>query len=380
MHEIWKNPITFIHKRTRTHQKRWISSTPQTRTISTESTTAIAPSIVSRRAVYQYWKKHNINPHTSQKPKSDETPWPVSLQRVGYALVGLAIPFTMGAMIVEMPSFRRLLQGGDEDQIGALDQPTLGEQIVGWVRDFWAEEEPISEEERQWYQQQQSQSQLQQNVQWKSFDNEEPLHIRAMQRQVGQLCNTKQRVNVTILGTEAASAASSSSMEEIITTEDGTMLLGDGGDSNVRNSILKQLRSDTSKESQNDDDGHKQPPLFALEFLDDESNNNSMSLDDASFQTIHDSTQPSNDLRILTQTWSSWQYFPKDSSSFDNQRTTTTASNDDIRQSELEWKLAELRRDLSDPSCLKDIDDMQNELKMYERELRQLKRRGWSLF
>merc|ERR1719203_1063868 len=53
--------------------------------------------IVSRRSVKKYLKENKNHPlnQTRQKAKADESPWPQSLQLLGYTIAGISVPFTI---------------------------------------------------------------------------------------------------------------------------------------------------------------------------------------------------------------------------------------------------------------------------------------------
>lgn len=332
--------------------------------------------IISRRAVNQYLKKNKDHPLNSfkKKPKPDETPWPRSLQMVGYGAMILAVPFCIGAAIVEIPSFRRFLQGGDEDEIAVHTKPSLGSLCVNAIRDFWGVEEFMPDEEQKWLLQQAEKTSN------RSFENEDPIHIREMQKEVGKISHSSQRIKVMtypVTPGEAfaygsQSSSESSSTETVIS--DGKMTMEDGMNENSRHHIMSKLGSAI-------DSNDGKTPIVAIEFL-DEDEKEQVFIQPDEFGSVHTLKAEDfcDDLRVKTSTWSSWQYFPNASSASSSPSDSKTRlSNDEIRKSELEWKLQQVKQQLTDPNCLRDIDEMQDELKSIEKELRRTKRK-WIIF
>ena len=348
--------------------------------------------ILSRRYIENHVLKYAKN---TKKEKKEEAPWPRGFQIAGYGLAFLSIPFSLCAAIVEIPSFRSLVQGGDEDQIiisntrqnenDALKM-TPGAQLVNALREFWGEEEFISEDERAFL--------LSQNLPiQKSFENDIPAHIRYGQEEVGKLNRSQQRVSVTLYdyNEECDTLSSSSGSEPTATTLndvvlDGQIYVGDGKHSNMRKMIIKQL--DSSGKDINFSDTNE-APVIAIDFLDesDEENqeikynydNEPLENEIDSNSNSTESKNVSDELRINSQIWSTWQYFPKVSTKDANNINDIGFSKDDIRKSELEWNINALKKQLNDPTCLRDIDEMLTELKASERELRRLKKK-WILF
>jgi hypothetical protein len=82
-------------------------------------------------------------------------------------------------------------------------------------------------------------------------------------------------------------------------------------------------------------------------------------------------------IRELTQIFSSWHVFEQDSAQ-ESRLYAERMSPDYIRKSELEWHEAQLKMQLMDPYCTRDIDEMQRELVQVQRELRRLNRWIWA--
>jgi hypothetical protein len=82
-------------------------------------------------------------------------------------------------------------------------------------------------------------------------------------------------------------------------------------------------------------------------------------------------------IRGLTQTFSAWHVFEQDSAQ-ESKLYAERMSPENIRKSELEWREAQLKMQLIDPYCNRDIDEMQLELVQVQRELRRLNRWKWA--
>jgi len=330
--------------------------------------------IISRRAVDQFLKNNKDHPLNTIRKKTEtkETPWPRSLQLLGYGAMVISVPFCIGAGIVELPSFRRFMQGGDEDQIVAHAKPTLGTMCVNAVREFWAGEEVTPDEEQKWLLKQSDAKPR------KSFDNEDSTHVRQIQQEIGKLSLSPQRFQITTypFNTPETSGFGEHTSSDLTSyegvAEDGKMILGDGNSDDIRKNIMRKVNTEIS----NDD---ASTPIVAIEFLDDEKDKqDSLYTDTNDNLNIPIMEDFCDDLRNKTATWSSWQYFPKANSSSLSENTTRL-SDDDVRKSELDWKIQEVKQQLTDPTCLRDIDEMQDELKSLERQLRKIKRK-WILF
>lgn len=140
-------------------------------------------SIVSRRVAERIHKSKlgsKVKSEGTTTNKTEETSWPRSIQMLGYFIGFLSIPFSFGAAVVELPSFRRLVLGGDEDQLQASsDSLSIGQKMVGLVRDFWADDEYTPSEEA--LENKESGSSAK-----KSFDSEISYRLRREQNEVGE--------------------------------------------------------------------------------------------------------------------------------------------------------------------------------------------------
>jgi hypothetical protein len=74
----------------------------------------------------------------------------------------------------------------------------------------------------------------------------------------------------------------------------------------------------------------------------------------------------------MTQVFSTWHYFQTPPPS-----RIQGPSDFEVQVSRVEYQIAQLERDLKDPNCHRDIDDMQQELKSAKDELSRLKWKRW---
>ena len=155
------------------------------------------------------------------------------------------------------------------------------------------------------------------------------------------------------------------------------------GKTTANQSTLLQIVKNTGvSSSSSSDSGSGSKVTVAVDFEDDANNNDtsgySLESNDSSFDTSGssssssslDPTSPASILLKGTQVFSSWFYVPTQ-----QQQQSQQQQNKDIDMdiSRLEYTVNELEKNLKDPTCTRDMDEMSSELRQAKRELSSLR-------
>jgi hypothetical protein len=264
-----------------------------------------------------------------------------------------------------------------------------------------------------------------------SLDNEPPFHIRHDQKILSQYLSTTTnpwgvKTRLTLLPYASASSSSDDDMDNIAGYDTICTL-----PANLTMNSLRALCKGSNAQAMKRDLAEKSDLSFlsksmcerirtycwredcrwVVTFPDDDDKNaltlddvigNDVSLDSSSHEY---SLQKASDvLRHNTSIYSSWNYFPeasgisptaalastlgtpsaaakKGGGTIGSSNTVTTSSRmESLQIQKLQYDIAELERELKDPSSLRDRDSMYEELRLAKRELRKLKpwwRRIW---
>jgi len=276
--------------------------------------TTTVTSTISRRAFQKLslrnpslTQKINLSP---SKPK-DESQWPRSLQILGYVAITCSIPYSCSVIITESKDVRSLL----EERGGNAGQSMV--KLVRHIRGY--------EEERPYYEY--SESRKSENL----FPGEDSNSTRTEQAEIHK--RSKIRMNIRIID--------ESGLAETKFVVGGTPL-----------SDSKAWSDNISKR-------------LIISFDDDEEEEEEVE----TASSFESSSLQREDLKQLTNIWSTWHYFTKSSVGSDIKIDQT-----DIRIQELTYIITELQESLHDSDCARDRDDMTHELQQYQNELRGMKR------
>jgi len=307
----------------------------------------------------------------------DTTPWPRSLQIVGYTFTALTIPYTASVILVESRSIREWI----ENHMGSW-----GETMIQGVRWYWGEEEalpygPILDEAMQRYKRDDAgkmniSTTTQEERQISLIGKEDPAIVRLEQERIQQRIQSP--VHVTILGKVielppllqpniSHVGTRTTRMEPLIELE-GKSVTMDG-----HISIDKLIDEDNSLSTNSSSSWMNQ---LALSFSEDEPSimDTYIHHNDKEQVSIHSSAA----ITKSTTVWSAWHHFkatdPSPLSSSSNQTNKRYYDDIALKIDEIYYNISELQRNMNDPSCLRDRDDMEKEYKELRTELGRLKR------
>mmetsp|Transcript_11852 Transcript_11852/g.17302 ORF Transcript_11852/g.17302 Transcript_11852/m.17302 type:complete len:349 (+) Transcript_11852:265-1311(+) len=327
------------------------------------------PLIVSRRALQRLTPKYpqHFKDQTKRANPTVESSWPKSMQIAAYAAIAIAIPYSFCATVAESPRFRDRLEGGvDGDD---TNPDSIGKKIVRFVRWNWGEEDRIPYSEY---------IELKED-EWDEVSLETDVNTveRAMEEKIQQAVHAGVKVIVEDLDSEDG--------RQRIAVIPGTVAASD---------VHEIWKSAGLGGSASEED---EPERVYLSFEDDEGkddvrndNNDGMvvgeSKDDAilfeSRSMKHSSAE--EEIEKSTTIWSAWHYFPNtgaassaSSSSSSSSSSTPKRQTVDVYQMSIEklkYQISMLQKDVKDPSCTRDRDDMQEQIAQLKRDLGALKR------
>lgn len=229
------------------------------------------------------------------------------------------------------------------------------------------------------------------------FPEEEPFHVRQQQRIIEDMNNSDVAVTISTSSSMSPSPSQSQSqMEDIVTkTIDAKTIASE-------KNLLKLFSSGSASSSSNN-------VTVAVDFLDRHSSGNittdnnvdnvgetelvadgSLMTDIESmansnsgkgYKELSDAPSASQQIAQETQSMSKWAYTPsQQQGSGDTSKNgtrsdsrTTQLSDVEMKMSQLEYEISELERDLRDPMCTRNIDDMTTALRKAKRELSKLR-------
>jgi len=320
------------------------------------------PIIASRRALERLTSKYpqHLSKIIKEKPKKDDTAWPVYMKRAGYTAIGLAVPYTLSVVIAESPRIREFLEGDP----GTDYCFSVGRKVVEFVRWYWGHQDDIPYAE---YVQNQHHNELSLSVGDVTF----------LKRREQQMIQDRLSSEVVIcVETNNDQSASCRSVK-------GNLYVSDAPN------IFEIPNQNMSSDSQASlyvafQDGENQEDISQSNDLDVFS-----SFSKRDQETPPDDIKAAHDIGNLTTIWSAWYYFPKSllpSSETSNKsgavnKTRSTSSNNKRRIDNYQPFIEELSRemeliqaDLRDPECIKDRDDMESRMNTLKKDIQSLRR------
>lgn len=324
------------------------------------------PYIVSRRELQRLMQKypqHLKEQARKTNPKKDESTWPRSMQIAGYTAVALSIPYSGIITVAESPRIRDGLEG-DPIQIdaegvdGSRSSTTIGQNIVNFVRYYWGHEDHIPYPE------------YLENINHKeiSLTTDASTMDRKVEAGIQSLIQDDVKVNVW---------TSSNGGAEQIETLPGSVLVSD----------IESNRQGTGSfaSSSTEKRGDEKEIGVSLSFDDADSSNTGdfdSTISDTRFTDLieEDASTQKNGISQFTNIWSAWHAFPNmsgvgtDSSSAKPQTKAASMNREEIELEEISHMIEVLQRDLRDPSCTRDIDEMNTELAELKKRYRGARR------
>lgn len=316
----------------------------------------VAPLIVSRTALQRLTKKYPQylkEKVVKSKAKKDDSTWPVSMQRFGYGAVALSIPYSMMIVIAESPRLRATLEGDP----GSDDRDHFGRKVVDFVRWFWGHEDTIPYSE---YVEIEGGGEDQKEISLES-------DISAVERSGQEIIQRQLRDELKV------KAETDGDGEERFGKIDGRLPASDIVQ--VWNTI--GMGADNSAELA--------PEQVYLTFEDDENVGSSegdvsMSDIDSVFTSGNVGQTPSQELVNLTSIWSAWYHFADSTTSTGSENTAPSTNSRAVADpyhsaiEELNLELEDVEKDLRDPFCIKNRDDMETEIQRIRKEIGALKK------
>ena len=342
--------------------------------LSTTSATTTAPSsnsnrlVISRRAWEILKAKIPPKPPTAPKPKVEDKPWPQSVQIAGYVAGGVLIPYTIIWLVTSNPTLREHLgpylpMNKFRTHFGQLEWNALS--YVDEMQSVF-----VAEEKGDKQQQQQQQPEI--NVEYYQFPDEPTYQQRKQQTIVDKLNSSEINVTINVYESDGHEYHETKIIPGKTTANQSTLL-----------GIVKNTGVSSSSLS---DSGSGSKVTVAVDFEDDVNNNDtsgsSLESNDSMFNTTTDysgsssSLDPTSPASILlkgTQVFSSWFYVPTQQQQQQQQQQNQQNRDIDMDISRLEYTVQELEKNLKDPTCTRDMDEMSSELRKAKRELSSLR-------
>jgi hypothetical protein len=318
------------------------------------------PIIASRRALERLSSKYpnHLLQIIKEKPKQDDTSWPIYMKRAGYAAIGLAIPYSLSVIISESPRLREMLEGDP----GTTDSSfSMGRKIVEFVRWYWGRQDDIPYSEY--------------------VHNQ---HHNELSLPVGDVSFVKRREQQMIqdrLSSEVVTCVETNDNND----DQSTACRAVKG--NVRVSDAPNIfQASGSQESLcvtfPEDDSQETIPSHELDIF-----SRSVNTDQ---ETSQDVIKTTSDIANLTTIWSAWYHFPnssplsEESNKSGSLNQTGSISTNKTKQNqidnyqpyidELSHEIEIIQADLRDPQCSKDRDEMESRIQILKKEVQSLRR------
>jgi hypothetical protein len=348
------------------------------------------PAVVSRRA----WKKlhdnllANRNPSSSSSAgtadktaKAAEKPWPKSMQITGYAAAGIAVPYFSLWLITSNPTLRSWFGP-------FLPMDKLRSHFGHLESDAYSYADMV-ELERQKQQKDGSAGAATSGIDvgFYQFPKEMPYRERLKEQTIKSMDATMVAATVLVEDNKSISIPSVGRGQPVVLLEEKVKVPASAlATQSTLKSLLKSSipqDSDVTIAVEFDDDNDQ---VGSSDIVVQESEKQQyFEVDGLSLPDDIISQDPARALLQATHTFSSWYSIPVQYQQQEKQDQKTTdrekrQHENKMEISRLEYTIAELERNLKDPTCTRDLDDMVAELKQAKRQLSTLKwkqRLGW---
>jgi hypothetical protein len=301
----------------------------------------VVPILASRRAVQKLTPKFPkfLKENTTKQAKKDDPGWPDYMRRAGYAVIAIAVPYSMMAIIAESPRLRAGLEGDP----GAEDSDTIGRKVVDFVRWYFGKEDDIP------------------YFEYLEIDKDDELSLfsdisttkRKEQEMIQQRLRDELKVHIETeaVGDEKTGLVDGRKIADIAKVMEELGVSNTGQQLN-RVYITFEDAPETEEE-------------YGINYFEDNKDVDYM-----------------QNISNLTSIWSAWFHFPSPSEL--DAQVQTTASNSSGKRTphdsyqplivNLTHKIDDLQKDLKDPNSFRDRDDMESEIKQMRKEITSLKR------
>ena len=266
----------------------------------------------------------------ANQPKEKETPWPRSLQIAGYTAMVVSVPASFLTIVAEQPHVRDLMLG---------DRPydeTWAKAVIDFVRRYWSPDTGLFEGETE-------RSLIEDRELSRLMDLEVPLNVVGLSGD-GEAEYVEHRFQATMAAT-AQSIWNQIYPDDKVSKMEGKFAI-EFGDIFEKDEIIE--------------------PIKVIDSFDESAVDNK------------DETDEDTKLFRMSQGVSGWQYVAPTAESSGGKVATGSSnriemSAEEIRISELEYNEVQLKMQMIDPYCTREIDEMEKELAAIRRELRSLK-------
>ena len=307
--------------------------------------------LLSRRAMLQMKSRYPklFTPPKSSFKKKKEEPWPFYLQMVGYSALALAVPYSIGVVIMQSNKMKDDLEG----EIGRVDgDETMGRKVVRLLRWYWGNEDEIPYVEYLERKQLVSKNEEEEY----SLEIEDNKVLRKNQDRIERDRYEDIKVIVESEGMvkEDVFKGNASLTEQLISKDKNYI---------TSSNVVVSIQDDESKEDKLQASNGTIKDTALDNFIDTPV----MDKKNSSLQAIMD----------LATTYAMWNYFPpqeQTSVASSTGKTGQWSNSLQIRIDELQYTMNELQKSLNDPLCTRDRDDMEQEIKEIKKELGVLKR------
>jgi hypothetical protein len=331
-------------------------------TLSTSTIEISSRLVISRRAWQSFREKYvPPKPPEGAKPKGDEKPWPRSV-KIGGALAGaIFIPYTFLWLVTSNPTLREWL--------GPYLPMTLLRTHYGhleWDVQSYSDEMMTTSTT--------STDGTYNNskvvAEYYQFPNEAPYRVRQQQALIGALEGSNVTVTVNLSESDGHQVQETKVVSGSITANEKTLI----GLLKCSSKVPVDPSSSTRVAIEFEDDYHSDAHNFDNERFQTMSNTLVMgqSLQEDA-QVIPAIENPVAPLLQKTQSFSTWYHVHQPEDQQASGKNSTSSTDTEIELSRLEYLIADLEKNLKDPTCTRDIDEMMAELRRTKRELSALK-------
>ena len=327
--------------------------------------------VISRRAWEAHKRTMPAQPKTkkSTKDSTADKPWPRSVLLAGYGAASTIVPYCIIWYIVADPKYR--------DYFGDYLPLEMLRSHFGEVE--WDAMSYVDDLDRQ-------EAKLPMDANYSQYPGEFTYRTRKQQDKIKQMDERDLNAKLYVV------LNATSQQEQPPTKVPGS--------TKATTEALRNYISGSGSIISGNDDASSRPPV-AVEFQDDDIEGDSdgssefgqggldgISLSSSSSSPTENSATTNKEYPIVsllkkTGTYSSWFYQPGQESGSNgnggnNTESTATITPKSFSESEmeisrLEYTIEQLTKNLKDPTCTRDMDDMRNELNQAKRDLSKLK-------
>lgn len=255
-----------------------------------------------------------------EKPKPDDKPWPRNVLIAGGVAAGVLVPYFGVWLITSNPTLRSVFA-----PVLPMDRLRKHFGVLEWDAQSYADKD--DEIPEGYYQ----------------FPMEMSFSTRQQQARIEEWEKQTVTANIYILGDSQVQETKQVPASTAANPQNLVKLVGATVDGNSR---------------------------VAVDFVDSPSGDGTASEMSAFDEKLQENI-PNQDLLHRMHTFSTWHYTP--AMGRNDEKPSQKTSDVDIQRMRLEYTVEKLQKDLRDPNCTRDMDEMQAELKQAKRDLSRIK-------